>query len=348
MALRALLAAGVAGHLCGGQMNTPDGQDFNFYMGASWQPPGGTSTELHGTRLHFASFATEGFEEALDELCKEARESGIFVETHCFATLPEEAMNGRWSAMVRKPGVSEEWLWRPAFVQYILRHIPEGDAVLYSDASVELEKDPASWRDVLHLLHGSDVDIVAFQRSSNMEFEYTKADVFREFGIRLDDVEASSYQVTASYFLARNTRSAQLLLNDWASMMSDTAMLTDKPSHMPNHRNFISHQHEASIWSMLIKANRKGSSCTPRHKVANVQVKLLPYRGCDDLREVANSPIRAHCVRHRKGLKNKINKAKHSSLLQTKGSLLSSRQDKLELSEPARSLRLAARAAVLR
>jgi len=122
----------------------------------------------------------------------------------------------------------------------------------------------------------------------------------------MDDVEVQSYGITASYFMVKNVRPVRLFMNNWAYLIAQPKLLTDSSSHAPNHDEFLEHHHADSLWSMMVKANRKNSKCKKMYSVKELRMRILPYRGCDDLREVKFSPIQAHCERHRKGLKNRL------------------------------------------
>jgi len=270
---------------------------------------GQTPRPMAGLRLHFLTFSTEGFEQEAKDLCEEAKKTGVFVETHCFDTIPEEVLTGRWNVIRRRPGTDETWLWLPALTQYVLRRIPVDDIMLVANAGVELSSDLKAWNHMLEPMQGNGAaHIIAFQRSDHPEYEHTKGDVFREFGVWMDDLEVTSYQVMESYFFIRNVRPAHLFLNNWAMLLANPQLLTDRPSHAPNHEKFIAHGHESSLWSMLIKANRKKSKCKQTWKTADLVTKILPYRGCDDLRDVAHSPIQANCARQREGMQKRIKK----------------------------------------
>mmetsp|Transcript_108717 Transcript_108717/g.307289 ORF Transcript_108717/g.307289 Transcript_108717/m.307289 type:complete len:264 (+) Transcript_108717:2-793(+) len=263
--------------------------------------------------MHFATFATLGFESVSKELCDEAKGIGIFSQVHCYSDIPEEAMSGRFNMILSRPGVDKEWLYRPALVQYILRRIPMGDTLLFAEAGVELSRNLSKWNELIAVFNAGNPGVLAFQRKSGREYENTKADVFREMGVWMGDVEVESYQVSASYFVVRNTRHTHLFLNNWGNLMMKTNLLTDKASHAPNHKDFVAHDHDASLWSMLVKANRRDSSCRPLYRVKDLVLRIQPYAGCDDLRTVEWMPLIAHCTRHRKGLKDKLLKMKPSS-----------------------------------
>mmetsp|Transcript_11864 Transcript_11864/g.32447 ORF Transcript_11864/g.32447 Transcript_11864/m.32447 type:complete len:377 (-) Transcript_11864:52-1182(-) len=268
---------------------------------------------LAGGRLHFASFALPGYEESMNELCHEAELSGLFIETHCFAQIPEEAMEGRWNALRRKKDVKVEWLYLPAMTQYLLRRvIPPGDSLMFAEATVDMSFNESNWMSLLSLMAGSReqrANLIAFQRSDSPEYLHTKGDVFKEFGVQMDDVEVTSYQLTANYFIVENIRPVHLFLTSWANALSEPHLLTDHPSHAPNNKDFVESFHEASLWSMMIKANRPRSNCRPLHRVKNLKVHILPYSGCDDLRQVPIVPVQARCLRHRKCLKERIRKS---------------------------------------
>mmetsp|Transcript_69194 Transcript_69194/g.202621 ORF Transcript_69194/g.202621 Transcript_69194/m.202621 type:complete len:356 (-) Transcript_69194:77-1144(-) len=276
------------------------------------------SGTLAGGRVHFATFALPGYEEGMRDLCREAEQSGLFAEEHCYEKMPEDALQGRWNGIQRKSGVQREWLHQPAIVQYLLRKvIPAGDILLFAEASAEMSYNATRWNSLLKLMEGGggSSTMLAFQRSDSPEHDYTKADVFREFGVWMGDVEAKSYQISASYFLMQNVRPVHLFLTNYAEVMSNNPhLLNDAPSHAPNHKDFIEHRHEISLWSMMIKANRKGSNCRPLHRIADLRLRILPYHGCDDLREATAVPIQAHCSRHRRALKKRLQQDRQEDL----------------------------------
>ena len=86
------------------------------------------------------------------------------------------------------------------------------------------------------------------------EYKYTKKDTFiRVFGHSFDDY--ASYQRLAGIFFLGNNKFNKFLIEEIKSigLEDDFRYISDSPSSEPNHKSFVAHRHDQSIFSLISK-----------------------------------------------------------------------------------------------
>ncbi len=132
----------------------------------------------------------------------------------------------------------------------LLRSLPEGDLLLYADCGGGLAN--RGWNELVRMARG--VDLLAFQfRGRNPERQWTKGDIFERFGVTTESAIARSGQVSAGYFVLRNTEAGRELVDRWEALVADFHLVSDEASRAPNWQGFSENRHDQSLFSMLAK-----------------------------------------------------------------------------------------------
>ncbi|MCR5798911.1 MAG: hypothetical protein K6G69_02455 [Lachnospiraceae bacterium] len=142
------------------------------------------------------------------------------------------------------------WLWKPYFIKKSLDRLNDGDLLIYADAASYYMND-------VHLLESfmiaEGIDKLFFSlRNDRAERKYTKRDVFIE--MNADHINKDNPQVDASCFLImKNERNCELI-DKWLHYCCDEHLITDEKSVLaPEDQEFITHRHDQSILSVVLK-----------------------------------------------------------------------------------------------
>ena len=142
------------------------------------------------------------------------------------------------------------WLWKPYFIDRMLRELDEGDVLIYADAAMHFV-NPVSPIEAM-LGHGKR-ELLLFGEGFR-ESQYTKRDAF--VLLNADEPRyAQSPQRFASALALRNTGGVRELVAEWLHHARDPRILgdADNTCGLPNHSDFIAHRHDQSILSLLSK-----------------------------------------------------------------------------------------------
>ena len=152
------------------------------------------------------------------------------------------------------------WLWKPAALLDTLRRVPDGDLVIYSDASIRFLLDPAPLLDLAtdaapsvlfdHIPHLSGP--YTFRHS-----DWTKADCLVLMHATGPDY-VDAVQVIAGFQIHRAGPRSRAIVAEWLDWARDPRILTDQPNTMgvPNDPGFREHRHDQSILTNLALRNR--------------------------------------------------------------------------------------------
>ncbi len=198
------------------------------------------------------------------------------------------------------------WLWKPYYIYESLKHLDDGDVLIYCDAGVEL---CASVDPLLALVKESKTGVVLFEnyqgsaylnktvgleinehalyRELNKNKYWVKRDAFNLMG--LDNSKYwESPQVDACFQMYRKCDSSLHFVEEWLRWCCVPRVMTDIQNQggLENFSNFIGHVHDQSIVSLLackhaINLFRSPSQYgnhykLPQHRVTG-EYLLLPY-----------------------------------------------------------------------
>lgn len=199
------------------------------------------------TAIH-VTFRTSHFTQAERLLRRSASRFGV--ELRCYfpgqpAIELARSENPLVMACLRGAGY---WLWKPYVILDVLKSVPAGTVVLYTDITMIYIADPA------HLFALADVnDVVLFENApGNLQHKWTKRDAF----VRLD-ADSPEYhnrrQLNAAIQLYRAGPKAIAFLEAAKQAMRDPAVLTDAPNvcGLPNFDGFVDHRHDQSVLTIL-------------------------------------------------------------------------------------------------
>ena len=132
----------------------------------------------------------------------------------------------------------------------MMNQIPQNDIILYADIGCTFNiKGFRRFND--YIAKTKKYGALTFELDHE-EFKYTKKDTFiRIFGHSFDDY--SSYQRLAGIFFLVNNKFNKCIVEEIKSigLENDFHFISDSPSSEPNHKSFVAHRHDQSIFSLL-------------------------------------------------------------------------------------------------
>ena len=88
----------------------------------------------------------------------------------------------------------------------------------------------------------------------HFEKTWTKASIFKHFGVLGNKAYADTKQVASGFVMLRKTQKTQMIIQEWLDIFyNHFELVDDSPSPIPNDLSFIENRHDQSIWSMLNK-----------------------------------------------------------------------------------------------
>lgn len=206
-------------------------------------------------RIHFITFASSSFREALNRIRSEAESLNVFATINCLTEedLSEEYRQ-KYGLVDRSRGYGY-WIWKSYITKLHLDRIAENDILLYADAGCSFNlQGKERFIEYLNILRHSKKSNLAFQLAEYPEKAYTKGDLFKYFEVEKNDQIKNSGQLIATvFFIKKNTNSIKLI-NDWYTICHEHPnLINDTLSAFPNDDSFVDHRHDQSVFSILRK-----------------------------------------------------------------------------------------------
>jgi len=217
------------------------------------------------SELYFLSFADGGekYSAALQRLKSQAISSGWFENVFALDALGLGGLNPAWyqrhyefiSANKRLFGYC---IWKPAVIVEILRRIPNGAILIYSDAGAEISLAGVDRLRELVLITRK-VGLVGFHTPYDVG-DWTKGDLLRYFGYSLNDSILSAKQLCANYLLIKNSPYNRAIFNSWAEIVvaEDYRLVDDSPSVSPNPSGFVENRHDQAVFDLVLRSFNYG------------------------------------------------------------------------------------------
>lgn len=203
--------------------------------------------------IYEINYASKEFESAQNYHVREAKKRGKF--DHIIAYTPQsldpEYLKTYGSKLLRPRGGM--WVWKSHIINYTLKMIEEGDYLFYSDAGACIRKPVTKFISVMEKNHD---EIMCFEIYGRKEIQYTKADVFHFFNV-LDEKVLYTNQIMGGFLLIKKTESTVKIFEEFENicLMENLLEGNENQSGRINFNEFITHRHDQSILSVLLKSH---------------------------------------------------------------------------------------------
>jgi len=220
--------------------------------------------------LYLCSFASSDLKKSVNRFVQQSKKINIYKEIKIFTY---EDLSKKKKIQInkfieeKKKRLFGYACWKPEIILSYLKKIPEGSILQYSDIGCHLNKNGLK-RLKEYIEIANNKGILAFQyKDPNFtnnkslkyqvyfEQEYTKNDLFSFFNLPIDSSIRTSEQVwSGTIFFKKNLLTLDLL-NKWSEICDINNLIDDSLSNSNNHKQFIEHRHDQSVFSILCKLN---------------------------------------------------------------------------------------------
>ncbi|MBB5620656.1 hypothetical protein HDE69_001705 [Pedobacter cryoconitis] len=144
------------------------------------------------------------------------------------------------------------WIWKPYLIQRVLESLNEDDILIYCDAGCMINSNGKErFKEYIEMLRQSETGCISFELP-HKEREYTKQEAFDYFGPQEDVI--NSNQLMATVIMLRKCPHVTHLINKWYAVLCENPLLfTDDKNEADQHKEFIDHRHDQSVFSILRK-----------------------------------------------------------------------------------------------
>ena len=158
------------------------------------------------------------------------------------------------------------WIWKPEIILNSLRQIPENSILQYSDIGCHFNKmgisklfyyqDMCDENNILSFQYFDPlIKKLNFNYPNYLEHQYTKADLMKYFNLDFNHTHMNTAQLwSGTFFIKKNLKNIEFL-KQWLKAFKDMSLIDDSISVLKNHKNFIEHRHDQSVFSLLCKLN---------------------------------------------------------------------------------------------
>jgi len=210
------------------------------------------------TDLYFLSFAAgaERYLTALQRLKAQANATGWFAKVYILDSTHLNELNPFWykrhsDFLFSNRRLFGYCIWKPMIIAEMLRRIPLGSVLLYSDAGAELSVAGVN-RLREFLLIVNKVDMIGFHTPYDVG-NWTKGDLLNYFGYSLEDSILSSKQICCNCLFIKNNSYNRALFNAWTEIVvaENYRLVDDSPSSTPNPSGFVENRHDQAVFDLL-------------------------------------------------------------------------------------------------
>jgi hypothetical protein len=206
--------------------------------------------------LHLVLFGdNKNYKRQRERLVREATQSGWFDTVMSMSEDDiSDFLSERSTFLTLNPKGLGLWAWKPYIISQALQRIPEGDILVYLDASARLlhhKKDRLI--EYEKLMMESTVPVLTFYIWQK-ERGFTKRALLKRLGLEHNEEFLDSGQAEGGAFLCINTQGARDFVSEWLTICTEreheNLMDSDGTDELPG---FIAHRHDQSVLSALCK-----------------------------------------------------------------------------------------------
>jgi hypothetical protein len=144
------------------------------------------------------------------------------------------------------------WSWKPYVILSTLQESDVNDIIVYMDAGCTINPNGIErLNEYIKILNSqSKFDIISFQMCALPEIKYTKRDLMTYLEVPMEDMKSG--QCMATVIIMRKGEHSLFIVNKWNELASIRELINDK-HNSEEHKLFIDHRHDQSIYSLLVK-----------------------------------------------------------------------------------------------
>ena len=204
-------------------------------------------------KIVFLTFA-DGVFYTSDRLIAQARNTRIFS-----AIIPEDQttlgsqFDHEFSRHLRHSRGFGYWSWKPFIIKRTMDSLSLGDVIIYADSGCSLVNPTVILKDVILELLNSGLNVAVSDLWNDQRIkQWTKRDLIEAMGISVDSGVVELPQYEAGRLALVVSVETLSFVGQWLDIARDIHLIDDSPSSLPEHRDFIEHRHDQSIFAILL------------------------------------------------------------------------------------------------
>jgi len=208
-------------------------------------------------KKYLCSFADKRLWKSLDRFAEQAKQMGIYDDIYLYT---EDELDKNFYSHFKKKfhlrGFGY-YAWKPQIILQALSKINDGDLLQYTDTGCHLNKNGIKrLNEYFDIVNQSETGLLAFHMPWFTEKQYTKGDLFDYFNVRhREDIFPN--QIAATVIFIRKCPESIEIINRYLKVFyDDFSLVDDSPSKSENFAEYLSHRHDQSVWSILVKLNK--------------------------------------------------------------------------------------------
>ena len=164
----------------------------------------------------------------------------------------EQTFKDRFENILTQRRGGGYWIWKPYLIKQVLESLDNDDILIYCDAGCMINSNGGKrFKEYIELLKHSETGCLSFELP-HKEIEYTKKKVLDYFGA--SETIIHSNQLVGGVLFLRKCAHTIMLVNKWyATLCENPSLFTDDKDENIQHKEFIDHRHDQSIFSILRK-----------------------------------------------------------------------------------------------
>ena len=155
--------------------------------------------------------------------------------------------------------------WKAFVIKKFLDQTPEDSILQYSDIGCHLNpKGKNRLQEYVKLCDKNGIltfqyknpnfkNFNNFKFQEYYEYQYTKADVWKYLKISDSSEILKTKQIWSGTIFFKNNKFAREILDKWNSLLNINKLIDDSVSTSKNHKDFIEHRHDQSLFSLICK-----------------------------------------------------------------------------------------------
>ncbi len=199
-------------------------------------------------KITLVCYSNKIYHNAKQKLINTARMCGEVDTIHAFAPWDiDKAFYQQNKKVLQKRRGAGYWLWKPYFIQKVLRTMADNEYLLYLDAGIRIID---SIRPLINLF-ANNKPIICFELPY-IEKYWTNRDCF--IALNCDSpLYTDTNQRMGGIHLWKKCAASLDFVDEWLKFVVQHKLIDDNPSEASNYPGFREHRHDQSIFSLLNK-----------------------------------------------------------------------------------------------
>ena len=272
------------------------------------------------TKVYLCGFASPDLNLSVKRFVAQASNLNFYQEIKVFGPKDfSEKLKKRISDLFKRGGRNRYYgfdVWRPEILINYLNSLPDNSILQYSDIGCQFNINGLD-RLKYYVEMTEKNNMLAFQYKDPsegikkfdynfqkyMEYEYTKGDVIKYFGLDYNSEIINSPQIWGGAFFIKKNDFAYNFLKVWEKANEHIELLDDSESKHKNHKKFAGMRGCQSIFSIICKLNQINT-------ISASECEWAEHNGVRQWDHLANYPILAKRDKKYNILKRFLNRQK--------------------------------------